>query len=254
MLTVDFDRLGVRPGTRVLDLGCGQGRHAFEALRRGAEVVAADLDDKALVEVEAMALAMEEAGELTAGGRLTVRHADALRLPFDEGQFDVVIVSEVLEHIPEDRAAMAEIHRVVKPGGLAAITVPRRGPEEVCWALSHEYHNNPGGHIRIYRGDELLGRLCESGLVPRGRAHAHALHSPYWWLKCAVGVRRDDAVLPALYHRFLAWEMVSRPAWSRLLERGLNPLLGKSLVLYMAKPQTSMRQTSMHQARKHAAA
>jgi SAM-dependent methyltransferase len=236
MLTVDFDRLGVRQGTRVLDLGCGQGRHALEALRRGAEVVAADLDDKALADVEAMAAAMEEAGEVAAGGTLTVRHADALQLPFDDGDFDVAIVSEVLEHIPDDRAAMAEIQRVVRPGGLAAITVPRRGPEEVCWALSEEYHNNPGGHVRIYRGDELLGRLCDAGLVPRGRDHAHALHSPYWWLKCAVGVRRDDALLPSLYHRFLAWEMVSRPAWSRLLERGLNPVLGKSLVLYMAKP------------------
>ena len=152
MLTVDFDRLGVRQGTRVLDLGCGQGRHAFEALRRGAEVVAADLDDKALADVEAMAAAMEEAGEVAAGGSLTVRHADALQLPFEDGDFDVVIVSEVLEHIPDDRAAMVEIQRVVRPGGLAAITVPRRGPEEVCWALSEEYHNNPGGHVRIYRG------------------------------------------------------------------------------------------------------
>ena len=186
-----------------------------------------------------MARAMEEAGQVVAGGSLTTQHADALDLPFPDADFDVVIVSEVLEHIPEDRAAMAEIQRVVRPGGLAAITVPRRGPEEVCWALSEEYHNNPGGHVRIYRGTELLGRLCDAGLVPRGGHHAHALHSPYWWLKCAVGVRRDDALLPSLYHRFLAWEMVSRPAWSRLLERSLNPVLGKSLVLYMAKPATA---------------
>ncbi len=236
MLTVDFDRLGVGPGIQVLDLGCGKGRHAYEALRRGATVVAADLDDPALAEVEAMALAMGLAGEVPEGGSLHVRHADALALPFTDGAFDVVIVSEVLEHIPDDRAAIAEIQRVVRPGGQAAITVPRRGPERICWALSEEYHNNPGGHVRIYRADELLGRLCNAGLVPCGRAHAHALHSPYWWLKCLVGVRRDDALLPGLYHRFLAWEMVARPAWSRRLERSLNPVLGKSLVLYMAKP------------------
>ncbi len=236
MLTVDFDRLRVTPGTRVLDLGCGKGRHAFEALRRGAVVTAADLDDEALAEVDGMARAMDDAGEVAGGGRLEVRHADALTLPFSDGAFDVVIVSEVLEHIPDDRAAIAEIQRVVRPGGLAAITVPRRGPERICWALSEEYHNNPGGHVRIYRADELLGRLCDAGLVPRGRSYAHALHSPYWWLKCVVGVRRDDALLPGIYHRFLAWEMMARPAWSRHLERGLNPVLGKSLVLYMAKP------------------
>jgi SAM-dependent methyltransferase len=236
MLTVDFDRLGVRQGTRVLDLGCGQGRHAFEALRRGAEVVAADLDDKALADVEAMAAAMEEAGEVAAGGSLTVRHADALQLPFEDGDFDVLIVSEVLEHIRDDRAAMAEIQRVVRSGGLAAITVPRRGPEEVCWALSDEYHNNPGGHLRIYRGDELLGRLCDAGLVPRGRDHAHALHSPYWWLKCAVGVHDDQHPVAAAYHRMLVWDIMRRPAVTRLAERTLNPLIGKSLVVYAAKP------------------
>ena len=43
MLTADYDRLGLRPGDRLLDLGCGFGRHAFEALRRGARVVACDM-------------------------------------------------------------------------------------------------------------------------------------------------------------------------------------------------------------------
>jgi len=237
MLTVDFDRLGIASGTRVLDLGCGRGRHALEALRRGAEVIAADLDEAALAEVAVMAAAMGEADEVRAGGSLSVRRADALELPFGDGTFDVVIVSEVLEHIGDDHAAIDEIHRVLRRGGVAAITVPRSLPERVCWALSTEYHSNPGGHVRIYPGDELLRRLCRAGLVPRGRAHAHALHSPYWWLKCVVGVRRDDALLPALYHRFLVWEMVRRPAWTRLVERGLNPVIGKSLVLYMGKPR-----------------
>jgi SAM-dependent methyltransferase len=241
MLTVDFDRLGIHRRTRVLDLGCGRGRHALEALRRGAEVIAADLDEEALAEVAVMAAAMVDAGEVSGGGSLSVRRADALQMPFDDGAFDAVIVSEVLEHVPNDRAAIGEIHRVLRQGGLAAVTVPRNLPERVCWALSSDYHSNPGGHVRIYRGDELLGRLCEVGLVPRGRDHAHALHSPYWWLKCAVGVRRDDALLPALYHRFLVWEMVRRPAWTRLVERGLNPLLGKSLVLYMSKPSSEGR-------------
>ena len=40
MLTVDFDRLGLQPGERILDMGCGGGRHAFEAIRRGATVIA----------------------------------------------------------------------------------------------------------------------------------------------------------------------------------------------------------------------
>ena len=236
MLTVDFDRLGIGPGTRVLDLGCGMGRHAHEALRRGATVTAADLDTEALTHVEAVATAMLEAGEVRRGGSLETAVADALNLQFEDGTFDVVIVSEVFEHIPEDRAAMAELHRVLRPGGCGAVTVPRYLPEAVCWLLSNEYHSNAGGHVRIYQGDVLQQRLRHAGLAVAGTAHAHALHSPYWWVKCAVGVRRDDALPARLYHRFLVYDMMRRPGWSRGLERALNPVLGKSLVVYIERP------------------
>ena len=70
MLTVDFARLQLQPGVRVLDVGCGNGRHAFEALRRGAEVIATDLDGAALADVERMAAAMALAGEVGDEGSL----------------------------------------------------------------------------------------------------------------------------------------------------------------------------------------
>ena len=238
MLTVDFDRLGIEPGTRVLDIGCGMGRHSFEAFRRGAIVTAADLDSGALAEVDKIGQAMVDAGEVPSGARLNTVVETVLDMRFPDHSFDVVIASEILEHIPDDRGAMAEITRVLRPGGLAAVTVPRRGPEEVCWLLSDDYHEAPGGHVRIYRADELVRRLRAAGLRPRGTAHAHALHSPYWWLKCAVGVRRDDASLPRLYHRFLVWDMVNRPRVTRALESALNPAIGKSFVVYLDKPET----------------
>jgi SAM-dependent methyltransferase len=204
-------------------------------------VVAADLDAGALRQVAGMADAMLDAGEIAAGGELVAIRADALQLPFADRSFEVVIASEVLEHIPEDAGAMGEIARVMVPGGIAAVSVPRAGPERVCWALSDEYHSNSGGHVRIYRGDELLRRLRQAGLEPRQIAHAHALHSPFWWLKCAVGVRRDEATLPRLYHRFLVWEMIHRPPATRWLEAALNPLIGKSLVVYLEKPAAGER-------------
>jgi hypothetical protein len=86
--------------------------------------------------------------------------------------------------------------------------------------------------------------------------HAHALHSPYWWLKCAVGVRRDDHPLARAYHRLLVWDIMSRPAATRLTERALNPILGKSLVMYAAKPLAPgrARVTTHRPERAHAAA
>jgi SAM-dependent methyltransferase len=162
---------------------------------------------------------------------------DAYALPFPDASFVRVVAAEILEHIPDDTRAMAELVRVLRPGGLAAITVPRWLPEQVCWALSDDYHTVEGGHVRIYRGHELAAKLGSAGLEPLDRHHAHGLHSPYWWLKCAVGVRNDDHVLPRLYHRLLVWDITHRPLVTRVAERVLNPLIGKSLVVYLRKPE-----------------
>lgn len=236
MLTVDFGRFPLAPGDRVLDLGCGAGRHAFEVYRRGGRVVALDQNPEEIRQVSDMFGAMALAGEAPAGASATAVRSDALRLPFPDGAFDKVIISEVLEHIHSDERAIAEVARVLKPGGLLAVTVPRWWPERVCWALSDAYHQVEGGHVRIYRRRRLIARLREASLTPLRTHHAHALHSPYWWLKCAFGVDNAGARLPKLYHRFLVYDIMRRPAWTRLTERLLNPLVGKSLVVYLAKP------------------
>jgi SAM-dependent methyltransferase len=228
MLTVDFDRLGVRSGDRLLDLGCGTGRHSFEALKRGATVVSLDLNGADLRQAGAWMTAMRDAGESAAAGH-PVR-ADALLLPFTDAAFDHVIASEVLEHIPEDSRAIAEIARVLRPGGGLAVSVPRWFSESVCWALSDEYHSNPGGHVRIYRADELTRKLETAGFGVVCEDFAHALHSPYWWLRCLFG---ETAPLPAAYHRMLLWDIERSPRILRVAERALNPVLGKSVVLYL---------------------
>jgi SAM-dependent methyltransferase len=240
VLTVDFDRLGVRDGTRVLDMGCGGGRHAYEAWRRGATVVALDRDHQELKSVHYVVHEMLDAGELPhaksdGGVRGGPARGDALALPFPDATFDCVITSEVLEHVWADTVAIAELARVLRPGGHIAVTVPTRWPERVCWALDHHYHDQPGGHIRIYRQHELEQKLDAAGLYLRGSHHAHALHSPYWWLKCAVGLDNPDAPAVRKYHDLLAWQITERPAWLDGVERALNPLLGKSLVVYTEK-------------------
>ncbi len=235
MLTVDFARLAIRPGDRVLDLGCGAGRHAFELYRRGARVVALDRDPGELAGVTAMFAAMEEGGEVPVGASASAVRGDALTLPFPDGAFDAVVASEVLEHIVDDGRAIAELARVLRPGGVLAVTVPRWWPERICWALSDAYHQVEGGHVRVYRRGQLRSRLRAAALVPAGGGHhAHALHSPYWWLRCLFGVDNERAWLPRTYHRFLVYDLMRRPRWTRLLERALNPVLGKSLVVYAA--------------------
>ncbi|HYO38045.1 MAG TPA: class I SAM-dependent methyltransferase [Nocardioidaceae bacterium] len=238
MLTVDFDRLGLQRGERALDMGCGAGRHAFEMYRRGADVVAFDQDGDELAGVLEMFAALRESGEVPKGAQADIKQGDALALPFADGEFDRVVAAEVLEHIPEDTAAISELARVLRPGGTLAVTVPRWLPERICWALSEQYHAVEGGHVRVYTARGLVHRLEAAGLVAEGHGYAHALHSPYWWLKCAVGVDREDHPLVAAYHRMLVWDLMRRPRATRLAERALDPVLGKSLVLYLRKPGT----------------
>ena len=238
MLTVDFRRLGLRAGDRLLDLGCGGGRHAFEGHRRGAHTVALDRNGGDTKDAAAMLAAMRLAGEAPAGALGTAVNGDALSLPFADHTFDRVIAAEVLEHLPAHDAAMAELARVLRPGGALAVTVPRWFPERVCWALAEEYHapHVPDGHVRIYRRSQLARLVTTAGLRPTGSHHAHALHAPYWWLKCAIGLNRPDHWPVRTYHRFLLWDITRKPVLTKALDRALNPVLGKSLVLYATKP------------------
>ncbi|MGH2807765.1 MAG: class I SAM-dependent methyltransferase [Actinomycetota bacterium] len=234
MLTLDLDRLGISAGEVVLDLGCGNGRHTFAALKLGAHVIAVDLETAVLAHVDEWVEAMRSEGEISGQTSFLPIVGDARHLPLPDESIDHVIVSEVLEHIYEDDAAIAEVARILKPGAGAGVTVPRFWPERVCWALSERYRTTVGGHVRIYTEAALKDKLHGNGLDVVGRSHAHSFHSPYWWLKCAFG---DDgtAPVPRLYHRFLVWQITKQPPLLDTLERALDPLLGKSLVLYTRK-------------------
>ena len=245
MLTVDYQRLGLRSGERLLDLGCGFGRHSYEALKRGAEVVACDLARPEVEGVRNLARLLAAEGQVEPTALAAPVQGDATRLPFDDESFHKVIASEVLEHVPDDDTAFSELARVLRPGGRLAVTVPAWLAEAVCWKLSSDYHAPaaPGGHVRIYRRRDLRHKLAAAGLSPGRSHHAHALHTPFWWLRCAVGPNREvhENRLVRAYNRLLEWDIVKQPVVTRTVERGLNPRLGKSIVVYADKPDTPSR-------------
>lgn len=239
MLTVDYARLDVRRGMRVLDLGAGFGRHAFATARIGADVVAADLAIEEMAATKDTFAAMYLANEISHHSSTTCVQANGLTLPFADGSFDRIIASEVLEHVPDDLGVMNELFRVLAPGGRMATTVPAALPEQICWWLNDGYHapKSVGGHVRIYGEPELRTKLASTGFVPAESHRAHALHSPYWWLKCAVGIDNETNPAVKAYLKFLTWDIVKAPKLIRRADKLLNPILGKSLVVYADRPR-----------------
>lgn len=234
MITVDFNRLPMKPGCRVLDVGCGTGRHTCAVHRfKNVTVIGIDISYDDVREARKRLICQD--GLEKGSGAYEILLADIVALPFPDKFFDLVICSEVLEHIRNQNIAVNEIIRVLKPGGNLVVSVPRFFPERVCWALSDDYGNTDKGHIRIYRKKELITLLESAGVKTRAVCFAHSLHTPYWWLKCIVGPSRDDSWPVNLYHRFLIWDIMKRPRITRLLDYLLNPVLGKSIVLYLRK-------------------
>ncbi len=246
MLTVDYTKLRLEPGMLVLDLGAGFGRHAFETARRGASVVAADLAYDEMKSTKDTFAAMYLEGELPKNITTVSVQANGVTLPFADHTFDRIIASEILEHVPDDQGVMAELFRVLKPGGCLAATVPAALPEQICWWLSDDYHAPAaeGGHVRIYGLPELRTKLASVGFEPGESHRAHALHSPYWWLKCAVGIDNEDNPMVQAYLKMLTWDIVKAPAVTRTAERVLNPVLGKSRVVYADRPGATEQPTN----------
>jgi SAM-dependent methyltransferase len=230
LLTVDLDRLRLRSGERLLDAGCGEGRHCFGALERGAQVVGLDLDAGALRSAAPGLHA--RAHELGALGAML--RGDAFHLPFRDETFDKVICSEVMEHVHDFRAAARELARVTQPHGMVAVTIPTATSEHLYLRVGDDYFESPGGHIRIFKPRELARGLAQAGLVTVGVGFAHALHTPYWVLRSLAGLpRADTSALVRGYHAFLIRATASRAMnW---LERALNYCFPKSLILYTEK-------------------
>ena len=230
LLTVDLERLDIQPGHHLLDAGCGEGRHCFGAIERGASVVGLDLDlDSIRVPSKILNKRGEEQKVLGA-----MLQGNAFHLPFADSSFDRIICSEVMEHVHDYPGAIAELARIAKPGARVAITIPTATSEHLYLRLGDEYFESPGGHIRIFRPRDLAKAMSAAGFETRGCGFAHGFHTPYWVLRSAMHLPdADQSALVRGYREFLI-----RATASKLMDRlegVLNYVCPKSIILYGEK-------------------
>jgi SAM-dependent methyltransferase len=181
-------KLSIRPellplgaSARVLDVGCGDGRHIVEAARRGCFAVGLDYDVHELI----------HARHRMGAYRVDLVAGDASRLPFRDGSFDAVICTETLEHLADDAGAMSEIARLLRTGGVLLGAVPSHFTELIFWRLSRGYWHTPGGHLRIYRPRRLLSQLTGVGMRVTQIRYVHFVDSLVWLRFCVT-----DFLLP----------------------------------------------------------
>ena len=234
MQTIKFDQLNLGQDQFLLDMGCGEGRHSIGALlETSANVVGLDLS---LNDLNIAKSRLSDFDTENLETHCTFGVGNITDIPLEDSSLDAVICSEVLEHVESPEESIIEMIRVLKPGGIIALSVPRYLPELICWKLSTEYSQTPGGHVRIFKQSQLKSLATDNGLEYQSFHWAHGLHSPYWWLQCLFWKTKDQSFLIKQYHKFLVWDLMHRPLLTRALEALLQPLIGKSLVMYFRKP------------------
>ena len=150
------------PGTRVLDIGCGNGATCGEFIRRGCSVVGVDLSEQGL----------EQARKAHPQGRFEQLAADAHVLDqLQETPFDIVVSTEVVEHVYAPREWAKGCFEALKPGGRLICTTPYHGYfKNLLISLLGKWdtHANPlwdGGHIKLWSHRTLSALLHEAGFI-----------------------------------------------------------------------------------------
>jgi ubiquinone/menaquinone biosynthesis C-methylase UbiE len=234
MNTIQYKKLNLESNQLILDMGCGEGRHSIGALlETPANVIGLDLS------VQDLKIAKHRLNDFDLSDIntfCTFGVGNINDIPIQSASLDAVMCSEVLEHVDSPEESIHELVRVLKPGGVMALSVPRYLPELICWKLSKEYSQTPGGHVRIFRHRQLKDLAVNAGLEYQSFHWAHGLHSPYWWLQCMLWKTKETSYIVNLYHKLLVWDLMKKPLLTKIFEAILQPLIGKSLVMYFKKP------------------
>ena len=233
--SIDPALLDIAPADRVIDLGCGTGRHVLELAKRPADIIGADLSRHDLRAARYLLEIMRRRGEVRA--RVHWLQTAGERLPFKSASFDRVICTETLEHVDDDSVLARELVRVLKPGGILAVSVPDEYSERLFWKLSRNYRTHAGGHVRIYSRRDIVRLLRDAGLAPYAVRYRHSLETLYWLSHIAFWSDwGKQGPITRAFRNLLDSQRARQSRIVTALDDIGNRVLPKSIVVYSRKP------------------
>lgn len=187
---------------RLLDIGCGTG-YLLKILERNWDVYGVDIS------LRAVEMAKSK-------GLKKIRLASIENLPFGNNFFDVILVLDVIEHVQNDRLALSEVYRVLKPGGIAIFNTPAF---QFLWS----YHDISAKHVRRYTATNFSGKLRQEKFSILKISYINSLLFPFAFIhrlftkffppiKIDTDIGSVPGFLTEIFYRVFAWE-------SFLLER-----------------------------------
>jgi SAM-dependent methyltransferase len=186
---IAFLSRGLRPGARILDVGCGRGVTLGALADRGFEIHGQEISAEAARGADARA-------KICIAQNLVEANYDAV-------SFDEIIIWHVLEHLPDPRATLEEAHRILKPGGRLIVAVPNFSSLQARWSGDAWFHLDLPRHLYQFPLHALQEILVDTGFRVGPAYHFSLRQNPFGWIQSALnripGVPRNG--LYVLLHR-----------------------------------------------------
>jgi ubiquinone/menaquinone biosynthesis C-methylase UbiE len=225
--------LPVTEADTVIDVGCGDGALIHFCARQGAEVIFIDRNEAAL-----NSTAAKIADSRARSYRAVLSDCDPI--PLEDDIADLVICTEVLEHVPDPAAFLRELIRVARPGGRILITVPDARSELFVAATAPPQYFEKPNHIRVFAAEDFRELVRNAGLEIESHKFVGCFEGVYWplaWLTCEPdsGLPLDNPH-PITDHWTRLWKEVQDHPQGHKIRNALNELLPKSQSIVARKP------------------